>query len=232
MNQLLASLGDGGVAALRPHLTEVDLHKGQILCEAHDPVEHVYFPRHGMISTVIVMEEGDSAECSTVGNEGGFGLLSALAQKPCVPMAVCQIPGPAYRMEAGVFRRAAGESMGLRDAVTRHGDMLLSQTQQHAACNLLHGLERRLARWTMNCLDHVQGNELFLTQEFLGQMLGVRRTTVTEVARSLQTLGLIRYSRGRITVLDRGALEEHACECRAMLKGIYRDLWPSEPKLN
>lgn len=228
-NHLLRSLKHE-LAAFDGMLTLVEMRQGHVLVQPNEPVPHVHFPLLGMISMVAVMEEGDTAEVNVVGREGGHGMRAVLADRPSYVQAVVQIEGRALRIGADDFRQAVGRSPALRNAIDRFEHALLIQAQQTAACNLLHNVQRRLARWILACLDRIDGDELLLTQELLGQMLGVRRTTVTDIAQALQTRGFFRYSRGRITVLDRDGLEEIACECRQVSKHHLDALWTEGPR--
>lgn len=224
-NLLLNHIGGAEALGERSSLTLVDMRRGEVLCEAGEPVRYVHLPLRGLISMVVTMEEGDSAEVNMIGREGAHGMGAILADRPSLAQATCQMDGPVYRIDARDFREAVEASPALRAAVDAFEYALLANAQQNAACNLLHGLERRLARWILTCLTRAESNELFLTQEFLGQMLGVRRTTVTEVAQSLQARGLIRYSRGKITVIDRDGMEDAACECCELMRARLYNLW-------
>jgi len=212
-NRLLASLPNEDLTLLRPHLKEVLLEQGAILQEQGEPIEDVYFPSEGIISVLSIMRQGDAIETATVGREGALGSLAGLGPRRSHTRAVVQVSGAAWRIPAALFRRQAERSQAIRDIIVRHGEMLLIQVQHTAACNALHGVEERLSRWLLQARDRVDGNVIRLTHEFLSQMLGVRRPTVTVVARILQEAGLIRYHRGHIEIVDRPGLEARACEC-------------------
>ena len=180
-----------------------------------------------MVSLVAVMQSGATVETATIGRWGIIGASAALGAKSAVARAVVQLPGTAAWISAAHFHAAAGQSAAIRDLVVRYNDILLGQIQQSVACNALHAMEARLCRWLLQTHDCIDGNAIPLTQEFLGQMLGVRRTTVTIAARLLQGAGLIRYRRGLIHILDRQALEEIACECYAATRSKAEKLFPS-----
>ena len=212
-NLLLAGLPAGDFALLAPHLKEVVLDQGAVLQEQGDPVEQVYFPHDGIISLLAVMRQGDAIETATIGYEGAVGSFAGLGQRRSHTRAVVQVAGAATRIAASHFRKAVQDSDAICKIVIRYGEMLLIQVQQTAACNALHAVEARLSRWLLQARDRLDSNTIALTHEFLSQMLGVRRTTVTVVANVLQQAGLIRYHRGQIEIVDRPGLEARACEC-------------------
>ena len=203
---------------LKPYLQDVVLVQGAVLQEPGERVVYVYFPQSGMISILAIMANGDAIETAMVGSEGTLGAFAGVGPWRAVSRAVVQIPGRAVRILATQFQTIFHAAEGIQRAVLQFKEALLSQVQQTAACNALHGAGQRLCRWLLHTHDRIDDDVIPLTQEFLSQMLGVTRTTVTEIARELQTAGLIRYSRGRIVVLDRGRLEEMACECYAASK--------------
>jgi CRP-like cAMP-binding protein len=198
-NLLLAGLPAADLALLAPQLKDVVLEQGTVLQEQGEPIDQVYFPHDGIISLLAVMRQGDAIETATIGYEGAVGSFAGLGQRRSHTRAVVQVAGAATRIAAPHFRKAVQDSDAVCRIVVRYGEMLLIQVQQTAACNALHAVEARLSRW--------------LTHEFLSQMLGVRRTTVTVVANVLQQAGLIRYHRGQIEIVDRQGLEARACEC-------------------
>jgi len=212
-NRLLATLPPADRALLAPHLKDVTLEPGAVLQEPGEPIVDVYFPRDGIVSLLAVMQQGDAIETATVGREGAIGSLSGLGPRRSNTRALVQVAGRACRISASQFRNAAERSQPIREVIVRYGEMLLIQVQQTAACNALHDVEERLSRWLLQARDRVDGNIIRLTHEFLSQMLGVRRPTVTVVARMLQDAGLIRYHRGHIEIVDRSGLEARACEC-------------------
>jgi CRP-like cAMP-binding protein len=217
-NRLLAALPPDDRGALAPHLRTVALERGVILHEAGGEIEQVYFPHGGMVSLVAVMQSGATVETATVGRNGIIGSAVALGSRCAVGRAVVQLPGTAARIPAAQFCAAAKDSDAIRDLAVRCNDFLIAQIQQSVACNALHTLEARLCRWLLQTHDCVDGGMVPLTQEFLAQMLGVRRTTVTIAARLLQSAGMIRYRRGLVQIIDRAALEKAACECYGTMR--------------
>ena len=212
-NRLLAALDSADFALLESRLGRVSLRQGQVLQQQEELVERVYFPLEGVISLVSVMASGEVVETATIGREGTLGAFGGLGQWRAFSRASVQIPGTAAAMTVDSFQLAASQSVGLRNLILRYKEAQLAQVQQTAACNALHDLEQRLARWLLQLLDRVDNDVLPLTQEVIAQMLGVRRSSVTDVAGAIQKRGLIRYHRGRIDVTDRAGLEEAACEC-------------------
>jgi CRP-like cAMP-binding protein len=217
-NRFLTALPPDDQCLLKPHLRPVALERGAVLHDVGDEIEHVYFPHSGMISLVAVMQSGATVETATVGRGGVVGAMTAFGSRSAAGRAVVQLPGAALRIGVSQFRAVARESDGLRGLVVRYNDLLISQIQQSVACNALHGLEARLCRWLLQTHDCVEDDIIPLTQEFLAQMLGVRRTTVTIAARVLQSGGLIRYRRGLIQIVNREGLEQAACECYATVR--------------
>ena len=212
-NHFLNALPDDDYALLRPHLRQMSFERGAMLLQQGEHADYVYFPQSGMISSVVVMANGEAAEASAIGREGAAGMLSALNGAPVTTRAVIQIPGKMKRIEAQTFRKYASESASITKLILRYTDAHLAQIQQVAACNALHNIVPRLCRWLLQTRDCVEGKFLPLTQEFLAEMLGVRRTTVTWAAKSLQSAGVIRYRRGRVEILKPSELHEMACEC-------------------
>lgn len=218
-NHLLLSLPAAEYALLEPHLKEIPLKQGAILTEQGESIEHVYFLHSGMVSVVVVLADAEKAvETATVGREGAIGAVAGLGPRRATARAIVQVAGTGSRVPARQFQGAVRQSPLLRDFVVRYQEMLLHQAQQSTACNALHDARQRLCRWLLQTHDRVDSDVIALTQEFLAQMLGVRRTTVTELARGLQKKGLVRYKRGKIEILDRDGLEECACECYQALR--------------
>jgi CRP-like cAMP-binding protein len=217
-NLLLAALPAADRALLDPHLKKVTLEQGTVLHEHGEPIERIYFPHSGMVSILTVMQQGEAVETATVGREGAVGSLSALGPRRAHARAIVQVEGAASAIAVERFRSALNISAAIRDIAIRNGEMMLIQVQQSAACNALHGVEERLSRWLLQARDRVEDNTIRLTHEFLSQMLGVRRSTVTVIASELQRGGLIRYHRGHIEIVDRRGLEAKACECYAALR--------------
>jgi CRP-like cAMP-binding protein len=217
-NRLLAVLSPADRSLLEPHFETVAFRLGVILQEAGQAIEQVYFPHTGMISLLAVMSDGGAIETATVGDEGVVGAMAGFGTRLGFTRAVVQASAIMSRISSRQFRKAIRASASLQRLMVSYNEVLLAQVQQTAACNALHTMESRLARWLLQTQDRVGADALPLTQEFLSQMLGVRRTTVTLVARQLETAGVIRHRRGRIEVVDRKGLEEVACECYAIVR--------------
>jgi CRP-like cAMP-binding protein len=230
-NRFLATLPPHDFSLLAPHLRTIQLERGVLLHDVGEEIEHVYFPHSGMVSLVAVMQSGATVETATIGRAGVINSSAGLGARSTIARAIVQLPGTAAWISASQFQAAAAQSQALRDLIVRYNDVLLSQVQKSVACNALHGLEARLCRWLLQTHDCVDGNIIPLTQEFLGQMLGVRRTTVTIAARLLQSAGLIRYRRGHIQILDRASLEDISCECYAAVRQNADKIFTARPSL-
>lgn len=228
-NRLLAALPRDERERFLPRLERVSLIQGEPLFEAGALIEYVYFPRSGLFSMLIAMEDGAAIEVGTVGNEGLIGLPVFLGAERSPTKVFCQIAGEADRMTTRAFKEAIGRGETLAALTLRYTQAVLSQISQSAACNHLHLVEQRMARWLLMAQDRVEGHEVPLTQEFLAQMLGVRRPSVSVVAARLQDAGLIHYHRGLITVLDRTRLEAVSCECYRTVKNEYDRLLGGGP---
>ena len=212
-NQLLAALDPTDYALIRPHLSTACFARGEILQEQEAPVTHVYFPISGLVSLVSVMGNGQEIETAMVGRDGAVGAFVGVGSPNALTRATVQIPATCAVITASHFRAAVSQSERIRDLILSFKEALLGQVQQTGACNALHALEARFARWLLHALDLTDEHELTLTHDSIARMLGVRRTSVTLVANRLQADGLIRYRRGHIVVLDRVGLEDVACEC-------------------
>ena len=217
-NHLLRSLPPETLAPLLRHLTAVSLASGAMLHRPGEPIEHVYFPSSGMISLVATMENGASVEVGLVGSEGVTGSSVCFGARAHLAAGVVQIAGSAVRLRAEVLRTEFARGGPLQDRLLHYQQAFVTHLSQTAACNSLHTLEQRLSRWLLMSHDRVPCDTLPLTQEFLAQMLGVRRQGVVAVARALEQWGLIRSGRGRITLVDRAGLEATACECYALVR--------------
>ena len=224
-NLLLASLSPSDFALLQPGLIQTELKQGALLHEVNDGIETVYFPQTGMISLLAVMESGTAIEVGITGRQGVVGAMTGVGFSRANTRAVCRLSGKGSKISASKFETAVRSSPSLRELIIRHKESLLVQAQCTAACNSLHKLEARLCRWILQSRDHIDSDEVNLTQEFLAEMLGVRRTTVTLVAQSLQKAGLIRYKRGRITIVDRVGLEKKSCECYRTIRNRIAELF-------
>jgi len=217
-NRLLSLLSDEDYQQLRPHLSQVDLEYRKSLYEASRPIKQVFFPIDGVASLVITTEEGSSAEVGTIGSEGMVGLPVCLGDDEAPSAAYVQVPGTALQIEASTFRAVLASHPTVRLIMLRYVHAFFNQVAQSAACAHLHLVEQRCCRWLLMTRDRMPSGDFLLTQEFLGMMLGVRRTTVSDVMGSLQKAGLIRYRRGHVNILDQPALRQRACECYAISK--------------
>ena len=217
-NRLLAALPADVMARLAPHFELVSLRLGDMLYQPGSQLWHAYFPTTAIMSLHCVMASGASAEAAGVGNEGMLGISLFMSGEPTSSTAVVQTSGYAYRLESHLLKQEFDRGDWLQRALLRFTQALIMQMMQTAACNRHHLLEQQLCRWLLLTLDRSPSYELVLTQELVANMLGVRREGVTEAAGKLQQAGLISYRRGHITVLDRVALERHACECYGVVK--------------
>ena len=224
-NHLLAALPDAEWERWQPLLEAVDLPLGQVVYESGGTLSHVYFPTTAIVSLLYVMENGASAEIAVVGNEGIVGISLFMGGESTPSRAVVQSAGRGYRMKAEVIKDEFKRTPVLH-LLLRYTQALITQMAQTAVCNRHHSLDQQLCRWLLLSLDRLQGDELVMTQELIANMLGVRREGVTEGALKLQDAGVIRYSRGRITVLNRPELERRTCECYAVVKKEYDRLLP------
>jgi len=227
-NQLLASLPKLEYQRLVPHLEQVPLPLGQVLYESREAVKHAYFPNQAMVSLVSILENGSTAEVGMVGNEGVVGFPIFLGGGFATNRAVVQIEGSAMKMDAEILKAEFQRGGALQRLLLLHTQVLIAQISQTAACNRHHLLEKRLARWLLTAQDCALSNDLRLTQEFISDMLGTRRAGVTVAAGMLQKAGIISYSRGKITILDRKALQAAACECYEVVKGEFQRLLATE----
>jgi CRP-like cAMP-binding protein len=223
-NRVLASLAPGDLAALKPHLKHVYLEHKRVLFDAGDEIESVYFPMGSVISLVVGLSTGDFVEIAMVGKDGVAGVSSALDGKIAINRAIVQLPGEAMTCGAAAFKGAVLQSEKLLSLLMRHEQTLYVQAQQSTACMAAHNVEERLCRWLLRARDLCASDTLLFTQEFLAEMLGVRRTSVTLVAHTLQQAGIIKYSRGKIQVLNVEGLQEAACECYSAVKSHYDEL--------
>ena len=212
-NKLLASLPRDHFDRLLPNLSTIVLAQGVVLYEAGDEVDQVYFPQYGMLSLLAVLRDGKAIETATVGREGVVGAMAGLGLYKSLVRVVVQMPVAVSKIAATHFRTVAASSDPVRNLCIRYNEVLLSQARVTAACNALHTIEARFCRWLLQSADRAASDTVALTQEFLAEMLGVRRTSVTEVASKVQSAGVITYSRGVIRILDRPALLRMSCEC-------------------
>lgn len=230
-NFLLASLPHHDYLRLQPHLELFPLPLGWAVCEAGGKLGHVYFPTTSIVSLLYITEEGASAEIAITGNDGlvGFPILMGGDTTPI--RASVASAGYAYRLKADIFRREMSQGGPLKQMALLYMQALITQMSQTAVCNRHHTLEQQLCRRLLVNLDRLPSNQLDMTQELIANMLGVRREGVTEAAGKLQDAGLIKYSRGRITVIDRDRLEQRACECYSVVRAEVARLMGNREKL-
>jgi CRP-like cAMP-binding protein len=220
-NGVLAALPHEVLSSLQPHLKPVSLPRERVLCEADEPLQRVYFVEAGLVSLVSLFEDGTTPEMATVGREGMVGIGALLGGEHALGRYVVPVAGFALAIEASRFHGALRERPALRAACEGYAQAFLRHLLQNIACNAVHRVEQRCARWLLTCHDQAEHDAFELTQEYLADMLGVRRSTVTVVAYSLQQAGLIHYRRGAINVLDRPGLEAAACECYRIIRDGY-----------
>lgn len=225
-NRLVAALEPEDFQYLEPHLTIIDLQRGQVLYEAGETVTHTYFPHDAMVSLVTVMSDGKSAEMALFGCEGLFGLVNAFVTRQAFGRYIVQLGGIASRIELPRMQGAIAARPAIQRLVVRFTEVLMAQTLQSVACNAVHSVEARCCRWLLMTQDRVGKADLPLTHEFLAEMLGVQRSTVSEVTRTLQEKGLIRQGRGTISIVNRPHLQKAACECYAIIRQRYQQLLP------
>ena len=226
-NKILAALPQAEWERWQPQLEAIDLSLGEVLYESGKTLEHVYFPTTAIVSLLYVMENGASAEIAVVGFEGLVGISLFMGGESTPSRAVVQSAGSGYRIPAQLMKQEFAKSAPVMHVMLRYTQALITQMAQTAVCNRHHSLDQQLCRWLLLSLDRLHGSELVMTQELIANMLGVRREGVTEGALKLQQAGLIRYARGRISVLDRPGLERRTCECYAVVKQEYDRLLPA-----
>jgi CRP-like cAMP-binding protein len=225
-NHLLAAVPAAESQRLYPHLELVPLPLGDVLYESGDPLQHVYFPTDSIVSLLYVMADGASAEIAVVGNEGVIGIALFMGGETMPNRAVVQSAGHAYRLKGQLLKEEFNRAGELQHLLLRYTQALLTQMSQTAVCNRHHSVDQQLCRWLLLSMDRLPSNELTMTQELIANMLGVRREGVTEAAGRLQSAGLIHYSRGHITVINRPRLEARVCECYQVVKTEFDRLLP------
>jgi CRP-like cAMP-binding protein len=225
-NRLLAALPDAEWQRWQPELEWVQMPLGEVLYESGRTLAHVYLPTTAIVSLLYVMENGASAEIAVVGNEGVVGISLFMGGESTPSRGVVQSAGQGLRLRSQYIKDEFNRAGPVMHLLLRYTQALITQMAQTAACNRHHALDQQLCRWLLLSLDRLQGSELVMTQELIANMLGVRREGVTEAALKLQKLGLIRYARGHISVLDRAGLEARSCECYAVVKKEYDRLLP------
>jgi CRP-like cAMP-binding protein len=232
VNHFLASLSAQDRELIKPHVQPLELPSGTILHKAEDTITRLYFPDSGVVSLVVGFSNGQFVEAGMFGRNTVIGVGAALDGAVSLNQAIGQVGGAGLAVEVSVIKRLVRESETLRSAFARHEQMASAQIQQVGACNAMHELEERLSRWLLQTRDLIRRDTLPLTQDFLSQMLGVQRSSVTLVARSLQDAGLINYRRGRIHVLDLEGLQDTCCECYATINRHFHRLIGWKPDVN
>jgi CRP-like cAMP-binding protein len=217
-NRLLASLGKDDFKFLGRHLREVPIEQGEMLEEPGGFVDAVYFPQSGMISLIVQMPEDSTVEVGMVGSEGAVGMTVGLGSRASFISALVQVSGSALCIPASRFRTAANQSAHIRDLIVRYSELQLGQIQQTAGCNALHDVSGRLSRWLLQTSDRIDSDVIPFTHEFLGDMLGVRRSTISQTIAGFHGAGLLNSHRGQITLLKREALKKKACPCYEILR--------------
>jgi CRP-like cAMP-binding protein len=217
-NHLLAALSPGERERIYPHLRLVPMPLGEVLYESGDVLRHVYFPTDSIVSLLYVLEDGASAEISVVGNEGLIGIALFMGGETTPSRAIVQSGGHAYQLIGQRLKDEFHRNGQMQILLLRYTQALITQMAQTAVCNRHHSVDQQLCRWLLLSLDRLSSNQLTMTQELIANMLGVRREGVTEAAGKLHKLGVIRYARGHITVLDRPKLEQMCCECYAVVR--------------
>ncbi|KAA0999017.1 Crp/Fnr family transcriptional regulator [Paraburkholderia panacisoli] len=225
-NHLLSVLPEAERSRVTPHLVPVEMPLGQVVYESGDRLDHVYFPTTSIISLLYVMEDGASAEIAIVGNEGIIGIALFMGGETTPNRAVVQSAGRAYRLDARILKEEFHRAGPVQRLLLRYTQALITQMAQTAVCNRHHSIDQQLCRWLLLSMDRLPSNELKMTQELIANMLGVRRSGVTEAALKLQDAGLIRYGHGHIEVLDRPGLEKRVCECYSVVKREFDRLLP------
>jgi len=225
-NHLLSVLPEAERVRVAPHLVPVEMPLGQVVYESGDRLDHVYFPTTSIVSLLYVMEDGASAEIAIVGNEGIIGIALFMGGETTPNRAVVQSAGQAYRLDARILKEEFQRAGPVQRLLLRYTQALITQMAQTAVCNRHHSIDQQLCRWLLLSIDRLPSNELKMTQELIANMLGVRRSGVTEAALKLQDAGLIRYGHGHIEVLDRPGLEKRVCECYSVVKREFDRLLP------
>ncbi|ACC81057.1 Crp/Fnr family transcriptional regulator [Nostoc punctiforme] len=228
-NRLLAALPATDYERLFPHLKLVSLPLRKFLYEAGEPITQVYFPNKAVVSIITTMEDGSTVEVGLVSSEGMVGMPIILGDNTTTTTAFVQIPDSAMQLDADILRSEFNRGTALQSVLLRYVQGVYTQIAQGSACNRLHKLERRLARWLLTVSDRLESDEFPLTQEFISQMLGVRRAGVTEAANILSEAGIITYHRGQINILNREALEKTSCECYQVIENEFVRLLGNQP---
>lgn len=228
-NQLLSRASLRDFQLLQPHLRLRDLELGHVIVDSGEHIDTVIFPHGGILSCVVDLADGSSIETGMIGNDGVFGAMQAIDQRLSLTKVMVQVPARASVVDAAIVREIANSSPDFRGLIVKYEQFFLGQVQQTTACNAVHTIEDRTCKWLIRMYDLV-GPDLPLTQEFLAQMMGVRRTSVTTVAMKLQEAGLIEYRRGRIRIRNIEAMQFHACECADAVREGYAHVFADGEK--
>ncbi|MEH2117109.1 Crp/Fnr family transcriptional regulator [Nostoc sp.] len=224
VNRLVAALPTSDYQRLVPHLKLISLPTRQVIYEPKEPIAHVYFPLNGVVSLVSSMKDGSMMEVGIVSNEGMIGIPIILGGNTTTTKAFVQVSGTAMQMDADVLKTEFNQGGAIQNLLLRYVQAVYTELAQGCACNRFHTVEQRLARWLLTVSDRLQSEDFPLTQEFLAQMLGVRRSGVTVAANNLSKTGMIRYQRGHISILDREELSATCCECYRVIQNEFARL--------
>ncbi|MDB5762031.1 MAG: Crp/Fnr family transcriptional regulator [Herminiimonas sp.] len=227
-NHLLSSLRDEEYQSLLPDLQFVETSVNQEVGKRYKPIEYIYFPCNSVLSVLALMQDGAAVEVGTIGNEGFYGIEALVGGELALETTVCQVKGNSLRMSVADFRNATEGNTPLRRITQRYLLAYLGMVSQSVACNRLHSIEERFSRWVLMTHDRVEGDDFYLTQEFLADMLGVHRPSVSLVASAFQQAGIIKYNRGEMTIVNRAGLENICCECYSAVKSQYARLLGSK----
>jgi CRP-like cAMP-binding protein len=227
-NRLLSALEPADFAWIEPHLEIVDLPKGKVIYKAGDTIGYTYFPHNTFVSLVTVLKDGGSVEVAVFGPESAFGFVSALISRRSFGQYIVQVAGTASRISIEWLHQATGVRPKVRHLLLRFTEAMLTQSLQSVACNAVHSVEARCCRWILSTRDRMEQDTLPLTHELLAEMLGVQRSTVSSITRSLQMSGLIRQGRGVITITDQAGVEDTACECYEIIRQSFERLLPPD----
>lgn len=227
-NQLLGALENDSHQRLVALMEPVDVKLGAVICEAGGTLAHAYFPQGAVLSLLTVMESGSAIETANIGREGAFGIFAAMYSRVSFNRCLVQLVGPMVRCPIEALQEEFARSANVRDLFVSYSETLLSQVQQTVGCNALHTVQERMCRWLLMMDDRAEGEPMTYTQEFLSEIMGVNRTSISLAAQSMQDAGLISYRRGTMQVLDRAGMEKVSCECYAIVKRRF-DAFLSPP---
>jgi CRP-like cAMP-binding protein len=220
-NQLLAAMEAASRKRMEPHLQPVHLKLKTVVCEAGAVVKHAYFPLGCVLSLLTVLDDGTAIETANIGREGAFGIIPGIYRRASFNQCLVQLDGPMLRCPIAVLQGEFERSAQVRDLLVSYSETLMSQVQQTVGCNALHSVEQRMCRWLLMMFDRADGERMAYTHEFLSHIMGVNRTSISLAAKSLQRAGLITYRRGKMQVIDKGGLEDAACECYGVVKSRF-----------